>query len=217
MRRSGALAVAVMSVFVLAGCTTRSVIVTTTTDSTVTQTTQHTSAAAPAYKPPPAKTVAPLPPDARPAASERERACPYIASMPTDNPDVNVGDIDGSRIYRTTVVTTHKPVGCRFYFWSGPFYAVADILPKTFATHDDAHNAMVLTAEAGKDAIGKPNIRPGVDAVLYRTRFYGADGDQDWACAFTKGNVMVVVHTERTDTSLNALELAKAVAPKISG
>ena len=186
-------------------------------DSTVTQTVVHSTSVAPTYVPPPAETVAPLPPEAKPAAGEKEEACPYIASMPTDDPNVNVGDIDGSRVYRTTVLTKLNPVGCRFYFWSGPFYAIADIVPTTFDTVDEAHNAMVLTGEAGKDASGRSDIVPGVDAVLFRTKFFGEDGDQDWACVFAKGKVMVVVHTERTDLSFNALELAKAVAPAIKG
>jgi hypothetical protein len=32
---------------------------------------------------------------------------------------------------------------------------------------------------------------------------------------FTKGRVMVVVHTQRSDTSLNALLLATAIAKRI--
>jgi hypothetical protein len=54
-----------------------------------------------------------------------------------------------------------------------------------------------------------------VDAVLFRTRFFGPDGVRDWACAFAAGRLMVVVHTQRADTSLNALLLAKAIARRI--
>ncbi|HEY3737328.1 MAG TPA: hypothetical protein VGL26_07765 [Jatrophihabitans sp.] len=183
-------------------------------DSTVTQTVVRTSSASPTYVPAPAKTVAPLPPGASPAAGEKEDACPYIASMPTDDPAVNVGDIDGSRVYRTTVLINRNPVGCRFYFWSDIYYAIADIVPTTFTSAKAAHNAMVLTGEAGKDFSGRSDIIAGVDAVVFRTKFLGKDGDQDWACAFARGKVMVVVHTEQTETSLNALELAKAVASK---
>jgi hypothetical protein len=213
MRRGGWAAL-VITCALLAGCSRGTSVETTTINSTTTQTVTQTTTAPPSYKPLPARAVSPLSPGATPPSGQKEVACPYIASMPSDDPQTNVGDIDGSRVYRTTVLTTLKPVGCRFYFWSSPYYAVADIVPMTFASAEAAHNAMVLTAEAGKDAIGKPKIQPGVDAVLFRTPFYAEDGDQDWACAFTKGNVMVVIHTDRTDTSLNALELAKAVAPK---
>ena len=197
-----------------AACTGKSTPPPQPVDSTVTQTVVHSTSVAPSYVPPPATTVAPLPPTASPAAGEKEKACPYIASMPTDNPAVNVGDIDGSRVYRTTVLTDRKPVGCRFYFWSDIFYAIADIVPTTFDTADEAHNAMILTGEAGKEFSGRSNIVPGVDAVVFRTKFLGRDGETDWACAFAKGKVMVVVHTEQTKTSFNALQLAKAVAPK---
>lgn len=184
-------------------------------DRTVTSTVTKTrSASSKPFTPAPATTVAPLPPGARPGNGEVEKPCPYIASTPEQNPDVNVADIEGDHVYRTTVLRKLKPVGCRFYFYAGPYEAVADIVPRTFATAKDAHNAMVLTAQAGTDAMGQPDIVPGVDGVLYRTKFYGPDGDQDWACVFAKGKVMVVVHTQRKDTSRNALYIAQAIAPK---
>lgn len=208
-RRAGVLLVGVL----LAACTTHSTAA--PQSSVVTQTeVVGTTTPPPTYVPPPAQTVTPLPPSASPGAGEVEKPCPYIASTPEENPTTNVADIDGSHVYRTTIITTTKPVGCRFYFYAPSFYAIADIVPTTFATDVDAHNAMVLTADAGTEAQGHPQIVPGVDAVVFRTKFFGEDGAQDWACAFAKGRVMVVVHTERTDTSLNALELAAAIAPK---
>jgi hypothetical protein len=114
------------------------------------------------------------------------------------------------------VLTSLKPVGCRFYFYAPPYEAIADIVPRTFDSALDAHNAMVLTAtRTGTQATGKAAILKGVDAVLYRTKFFGPDGARDWACAFAKGRLMVIVHTQRSDTSLNALLLAKAVAARI--
>ncbi|MDT4910575.1 MAG: hypothetical protein QOI69_3816, partial [Pseudonocardiales bacterium] len=35
-----------------------------------------------------------------------------------------------------------------------------------------------------------------------------------WACVFAKGKVMVLVRTQRKDTSLNALLIAQAIAAK---
>ncbi len=145
--------IVLLLVGVVAGCTHGSVVVDTTTHTaTQTQTAVHSTSAAPAYKPEPARTVDPLPPQAAPATGEKEQACPYIASMPTDDPNVSAGAIDGSRIYRTTVLTDLKPVGCRFYFWAPSFYAIVDIVEHS-VNHEAAHNAMVLTAQAGKDAI----------------------------------------------------------------
>ena len=73
---------------------------------------------------------------------------------------------------------------------------------------------MIATGSAGTDVAGQRDLVPGVDAVLYRTRFFAPDGPRDWACAFAAGTVLVVVHTDRNDTSFSALQLAKAFAPK---
>jgi hypothetical protein len=181
---------------------------------TDTRTVTHTRTPAATFVPAPAQSVAPLPPHAAPAAGEIEKPCPYIASTPAQDANVNVADIEGDHVYRTTVLTGTQPVGCRFYFYAGPFEAIADIVPRTFPDARSAHNAMVLTAEAGTQAQGQPNFVPGVDAVLFRTTFFGPDGDQDWACAFAKGTVLVVVHTQRNDTSHNALLLAQAIVGK---
>lgn len=185
---------------------------------TITGTTTVTStrtAPAQTFTPAPATTVTPLPPGKNPPAGETEKLCPYIRSGrdqdPTSQP--NVADIQGNRIGRTTVLTDLRPVGCRFYF-EYQYQAVADILPQTFSTAIAAHNAMVRTAQAGTAALGVPDFVKGVDGISYRTKFYGPDGSQDWAFAFAKGRVLVVVHTEETRTSQNALFLAQAIAGK---
>lgn len=196
----------------LAGCTATA----TPTAPPGTHTTVRTLTAAPTHIPRPARTVDPQPPGSTLPRGEVEKRCPYIASTPEQDRKVNVADIEGDHVYRTTVLTRLKPVGCRFYFYAPPYEAIADIVPRRFATALDAHNAMVLTAtRTGSDAMGRPDIAPGVDAVLFRTRFFGPDGARDWACAFAKGRLMVVVHTQRADTSLNALLLAKAIAPRV--
>lgn len=196
----------------LAGCTSGGPPATPDTTHTATQVITQ----APTFVPRAPRTVRPQPPGSRLAAGEVERRCPYIASTPEENAKVNVADIEGDHVYRTTLLTKLKPVGCRFYFYAPPYEAIADIVPRRFATALDAHNAMVLTAtRTGTQATGKPSIVKGVDAVLYRTKFFGPDGAHDWACVFAKGNLMVIVHTQRRDTSLNALLLATAVAARI--
>lgn len=166
------------------------------------------------YHPPPAQSVAALPPGTSPAKGEVEKGCPYVASTPDENPDVNVADMEGDHVYRTTVLTTFTPVGCRFYFYAPPFEAIADIQPHTFPTAVAAHNAMIKTGEAGQNYSGRPGIVKGVDAIVFQTKFFGQDGNQDWACTFAKGKVMVVVHTQQTNVSYNALQIATAIAPK---
>jgi hypothetical protein len=211
--RLGALVVACLS---LAACTSasRTRTITTTRESTVHSTVTETTQAPPMFKPKPAATVAPLVPGQPPAAGETEKACPYILSTQDQGPD-SLADLEGDRVYRTTVLTRMSPVGCRFYFYAPPFEAIAEIAARTFTSSLAAHDAMVLTGQAGTQVAGKPNIVPGVDAVLYRTKFFGPDGARDWACVFAKGKVMVTVRTQRTDTSLNALLIARTIAPKI--
>lgn len=214
MTRSAAVGLALLAL-VLAGCTgSRSAARTAVTQ---TQTVTHTRSAPPvAFTPAPATSVHPLPAGAAPRKGETERACPYIKAglnqQPTSGP--NVADLEGDRVYRTTVLTGRQPVGCRFYFAYADHDAVADILPTSFRTAEAAHNAMVLTARAGRHQIGEPGFVPGVDGIRFQTRFYGPDGGNDWAFVFAKGRVMVVVHTRQTNTSFNAQALGQAIVGK---
>lgn len=202
--------VAAASVLLLGACTKSHP---TDTDTTVTQTVTHTRPA-PSGTAVAAHTVGPLPPGQSPAKGEVEKACPYIHSNFTDGTP-NVADLEGDRVYRTTVITTTNPVGCRFYFWASPYEAVADIVTQRFPTAAQAQAAMLATARAGRSAQSVTGLVPGVNGAVYQTRFFGPDGSTDWACAFTKGTVLVIVHTQQTDVSFNAKQVAAAVAPKI--
>jgi hypothetical protein len=200
---------------VLAGCTSAPRAAPAPSESTRTRTivsTRTPPPPRPKFTPAPARTATPLVPTARPAAGEVEKACPYLRSTQDQDPERSFAALEGDRVYRTTVLTRLKPVGCRFYFWATPFEAIGDIVPRRFATATDAHNAMVLTAEAGHEPESKPNFVAGLDGVLYRTRFFGPDGNPDWAFVFAAGRTMVIVHTQRTDTSLNALLIGRAIA-----
>lgn len=214
MRARRVLLAAVALTVSLASCTPKKpTAVTTTRDTTVHATVTETSQGPPTFTPKPASTVAPLVPGQQPAAGEVEKACPYILSSQDQGPD-SVADLEGDRVYRTTVLTAMKPVGCRFYFYAPPYEAIAEIATYTFGSAAEAHDGIVLTSRTGTAAQGKTAIVPGVDAVVYRTKFFGRDGARDWACAFAKGKVMVIVRTQRFDTSLNALLIAQAIAPK---
>jgi hypothetical protein len=197
------------ALIVVAGCTSASP---STRDTTVVQTvsgTVHTARppTTPLYTPAPATTVAGLPPGAVPPHGEREATCPYISTQ-------DAAETEGNRIYRTTIITTTRPVGCRFYFWCCDFHATMDIVSRTFGSALEAYNAMVRTGEAGSKAIGVKALVPGVSAMLYQTKFYGPDGATDWACTFAKGSTMVTVHTNQNDVSFNAKQLAALIAPR---
>jgi hypothetical protein len=213
--RTGRVLLATVALTVsLAACTTKKpIVITTTRDTTVHATVTETSQGPPTFTPKPATTVTPLVPGQQPAAGEVEKACPYILSSQDQGPD-SMADLEGDRVYRTTVLTAMKPVGCRFYFYAPPYEAIAEITTHKFGSAAEAHDGIVLTSRTGTAAQGKTAIVPGVDAVVYRTKFFGPDGASDWACAFAKGKVMVIVRTQRKDTSLNALLIAQAIAPK---
>ena len=70
------------------------------------------------------------------------------------------------------------------------------------------------TAQAGTNLAVTKNFVPGVDGIRYQTRFFGPDGEKDWAFAFAKGKVMVVVHTQQNDASLNGALIGKAIVDK---
>lgn len=184
-----------------------------TTQVTETQTVTRapsTPASSGPYVPPPATTVAPLGQAKAPMpAGSVEGTCPYISNT-------DLANAEGDHVYRTATLTTLTPVGCRFYFYSAPYQAIADILPMTFSTATDAYNAMVATGAAGTETIGVKDLIPGVDAVLYKTAFLGTDAAHggDWACVFAKGPIMVVVHTQQWNVSFNARSIAAAIAGK---
>lgn len=188
-----------------AGCTSSSDPQPTPTTST--RTVVRTSHPAPGadYRPPPARFVPHLRPGEKPPVGEVDRRCPYIKTgLDQDGYHVkgkNVADIVGSRIYRTTVLADRRPVGCRFYFYSSPFQAEADIVPRSFDSHAAAYNAMVRTAEAGRQARSFPHFAPGVVGIAYRTKFFNEDGSGDWAFVFAENRTLVVVHTDRNDTT----------------
>jgi hypothetical protein len=214
------LAAAVVVLLALAGCTPRGGKTITTTgttsitnDATVTGTRPPPR---PTYHPPKPSFVRPLPPGAKPPAGEKDGPCPYIAPGLDIGSDtgVNLADVEGDRVYRQTVLTNLKPVGCRFYFYAPPYPAEAAIEPHTFGTAAEARDAMILTARTGHNQIVEKNFVRGVTGICFQTKFFAEDGNRDWAFVFAKGRTMVVVYAFQTNTSRNALYIAKAIARK---
>jgi hypothetical protein len=189
---------------------------------TSTQTlTRSPSSSAPAVRPAPFQLAAvnvPARPSGQPLPrGEVDGSCPYIRAglnieaEPTGN---NFADLEGNRVQRVTRLTTLKPVGCRFYF-ENDYHPIGDILPMTYPSADEAYNAMVTTAEAGTAVQGVPSFLPGVDGISFRTKLYAPDAGQDWAFAFAKGKVLVVIRTDQnSNLPANAEYIAKAIANK---
>jgi hypothetical protein len=218
-RARWAIAAALLVAGAVSGCTasTPGGAATPSTPGTVTTVVgTHTTTATPSpqtFRPPAPSSRAPLRPNHTVHRGEKEESCPYIRSgLDEDNgTGVNLADIEGDRVYRTTVLTTLKPVGCRWYFYAPPYEATAELRPQTFATADAAYNAMVLTARTGTEPYTERNFAKGASGIGFKTRFFGPDKGNDWAFAFVKGRVLVVVYTQRTDTSRNAFYIAQAV------
>jgi hypothetical protein len=140
------------------------------------------------------------------SANETEADCPWIDSKTAE-------DLEGNKVGKTTVLPT-DPAGCRFYFAYNLSQMVMQITTQVFADPTDAFNAMVTTAQAGTNAAAVDGI-DGDGAVLYQTSFYPGDGPNDWACAFTKGRLLVIVHTNQTTPSTSARNVATAIAPNM--
>lgn len=168
---------------------------------TITQTITHSLPPATPSTPKNTAAINPGPTTAVPAD------CPYI-DIPTAQ------DLEGNRIADHWVLRAGgKVVGCRFQFWTND-HAVLEITSERFHTPTDAYNAMVRTGQRGHNIEGAKNLVPGVDGVLYQTTFYAPDGNNDWACTFAKGPVVVTVKTDQDNTSQNARNLATAIASR---
>jgi len=158
----------------------------------------------------------PLPPGQPLPDGEVEGSCPYIKAGLNIEPDpdgISFADFEGNRVQRVTQLTTLQPIGCRFYFQSD-YHATGDILPSTYSSPVAAYNAMVLTAQAGTSIQARLAFDGTNDGASFRTTFSSPDDGQDWAFAFAKGSVMVVVRTDRTDGSEYAVSVARAIIDK---
>ncbi len=140
-----------------------------------------------------------------------------ISTVESDCPYLSVTDAsteEGNRIDKRYVLMARgKVVGCRFMFWTDA-YAVLEITKHTYASSDAAYNAMIRIGQRGGNSHGVKGLVPGVDAMLYQTRFYAVDGATDWACTFAKGTTVVTVKTAQNNVEFNAREIAKSIAPK---
>lgn len=133
---------------------------------------------------------------------EVDGTCPYISNQ-------DFADGEGDRVGRVTVLQT-KPVGCRFYFQYDSSAVIGEIDMDVFGTTTQAYNAMVLSAKGHPEVQSDPSI--GAGAVAFQTTLQGTEA---WQCVFAKGTSVVTVRTRQPYPALNALNLARAIVPKI--
>lgn len=144
----------------------------------------------------------------------KKGACPYLDTKTAQN-------MNGSRINaaKNKIITT-VPIGCRFYALNAAGYGQkgaagrpeVEISTARYRTPVDAQQGMVRTALKGTSV--NPVQVLGHEGAQFRTRFNPTDGDQDWACTFVTGTIVVTVKTDRTDLAFNAVKIATAIAPK---
>jgi hypothetical protein len=144
-----------------------------------------------------------------------EGSCPFLDQQTA------AGDV-GMRLARTTVESSGgKPVGCNFYALQGSPLSESEHLPGpnqpairiTSTRYPDAaaaHNAMVRAAgqQAQQAKVGT------LTGLAFQVEFDPADKGKDWACAFTKGDTLVVVTTAVTTPSFNAVALANDIVDR---
>lgn len=132
---------------------------------------------------------------------EVDGTCPYISGQ-------DFADGEGSRVGRVTLLES-KPVGCRFYFQYDVNAVVGEIDVATFKTDVQAYNAMVGSARGHPEVQSDPNIGDG--AVAFQRTLQGTNA---WLCVFAKGSTVVTVRTRQPYPALNALNLARTIAPR---
>jgi len=132
---------------------------------------------------------------------EVDGTCPYIS-------DQDFADGEGDRVGRVTLLQT-KPVGCRFYFQYDVNTVIGEIDVATFKTRVQAYNAMVGSAKGHPEVQSDPAIGDG--AVAFQKPLQGTNA---WLCVFAKGSTVVTVRTQQPYPALNALNLARTIAPR---
>jgi len=204
--RAGSLTLTAGLVAALTACSSASGSAPATVSVTVIQTRTPSASASPSA-------IATGPISAGPTTSAAG-SCPLIS-------EADAADALGQRLAGVAVQSAGgKVVGCQFFdvqgtalaaseHLSGPNQPALEITSAQYATPTLAHNAMVLTAQAGV------NAHASGTGVAYRTTFDPIDGaNQDWAFAFATGTTLVIVRTNEADSELNAERIGAAIAGK---
>ena len=129
--------------------------------------------------------------------------CPYISAQA-------FADAEGDRVGRVTVLQS-RPVGCRFYFQYVPSQLIGEITVEVFRTPTEAYNAMVLSSRGHPEVQSYPDVGDG--AVAFQTPLRGSPA---WQCVFARGRSVVTVRTQQPYPALNAVNLAREIAPKFT-
>jgi hypothetical protein len=151
-------------------------------------------------------------------------SCPYLGQQSAANNS-------GMRLDKITELRQDgKTVGCRFYALEHPGdgcdevclknerlppadQPAVEIIATKYRTAGDAYNAFVRLGSAGT-LVEQDQVESGNTGLCFETNFWPHDKGTDWACAFSKGTTMVLIKTVVIGSSLDVVEIARAVAPK---
>jgi hypothetical protein len=155
-----------------------------------------------------------------PTRSATASACPLLDQQAAANKV-------GMRLARITVLHSGgRLVGCRFFALQnsplhqsehlpGPHQPAVEIQTFRYPSARDAHNGFVRLSEKEGHNLEQADIVGHTRGLCFQTHFYPKDQGTDWACAFSKGNVVGVVRTVVTSPALNAILVARAIAAKV--
>ena len=87
-----------------------------------------------------------------------------------------------------------------------------EITTARYRSATDARNALVLLSRTGTSV--QPTAIGGGTGLCFQVAFYPKDAGRDWSCGFTSGTTLVQVKTVVTNPAFNAIQVAKAIAPK---
>jgi len=151
-------------------------------------------------------------------------SCPYLGiDQATSDTGIRLDRI-------ATLIQGGKVVGCRFYSLEHPNAQCdvtclageklppdnvpgIEILASQYANATAAHNAFITIAEKGT-GVEQDVFATGNTGLCYKTTVWSDDDGMDVACTFSKGNTVVVIRTVVIGSTLDVVEIAKAVYPK---
>ena len=136
-------------------------------------------------------------------APEIDKPCPYASNDAMRNAE---GDRTTSSVQLAT-----DPVGCRYFFEYDSSVIISEITIERFANSTEAFNAVVTAANGHPEFVDDKTIGD-YGSITIKLPLQGQD---TWACIFSKGNLVVVAHTRQTDVGQDARNVAKLIAPAI--
>jgi hypothetical protein len=135
--------------------------------------------------------------------AEIDQPCPYATAD-------EFRGAEGDRVGRV-VVLKGSPVGCRFYFQYDAAVIVGEIRIQKFATPTEAFNAVVTAATGHPEFVDDKTIGDG-GSISIRLPL---QGQQTWACVFSKGDYVVTAQSRQTVVGQDARNIARLIEPRI--